>query len=60
MTTNPNSLAFDAENEKLICEECVEWTDFTDLYIDENGDRWDTCRWCGSHEARPLEIARVV
>lgn len=52
MTTNPRSLAFDAENRRLICETCIEWTPFGGLYVDANGDRWDVCRSCGEKEDR--------
>jgi peptidyl-tRNA hydrolase, PTH2 family len=59
MTTNPRSLAFDAENQRLICEECVTWTSFDDLYVDEAGHRWDICEWCGTGEPRPAVVLRV-
>ena len=50
MTTNPGSLAFDAKSEQLICEICVEWISFDDLYTDEKGDKWDICSSCGLKE----------
>lgn len=28
---------------------------FPDLYVDENGDRWDVCRSCAEDELRALE-----
>lgn len=51
MTTNPRSFAFDAANKRLICELCVEWVSFDNLWVDENGDKWDICMKCGQNEA---------
>lgn len=50
MTTNPDSLAFDAEGKRLVCEVCTEWTDFADLYRDTEGTVWDICKSCGEKE----------
>lgn len=50
MTTNPKSIAFDAERRMLLCEIGVEWTSFDELYVDEAGDKWDMCRQCGKAE----------
>ena len=50
MTTNSNSLAFDAEKQMLICELCVRWASFDELYVDNDGVRWDVCKECGEHE----------
>lgn len=47
MTTNPRSPAIDTDNRRLICEICIEWVGFDDLYRDDNGDAWDVCRECG-------------
>lgn len=50
MTTNPRSLAYDGAGRRLICEVCVEWTAFEDLYVDAQGQRWDVCRPCAEAE----------
>ena len=47
MTTNPRSIAFDAENGRLICELCFEWVAFDELHTDTSGDKWDICAECG-------------
>ena len=47
MTTNPKSFAYDAQSHRLICEICIEWIDFGDLYVDAYGVKWDICSACG-------------
>lgn len=53
MTSNPNSLARDDKNRRLVCEVCFEWTDFDDLFYDDWGEMWDTCKWCWLDKPRP-------
>jgi hypothetical protein len=50
MSTNPRSLTFDETGLHLMCELCFEWTDFVDLYVDAEGNRWDVCYVCGEME----------
>lgn len=50
MTTNPKSLAFDAVAKMLICELCVSWVRFDELYKDKSGVVWDVCVPCGERE----------
>jgi hypothetical protein len=37
-------------NDMLLCAICVEWLHVDDLYVDPNGDKWDTCKPCGIQE----------
>lgn len=36
-----------AEVEDWICVVCVTTVPVADLYVDENGDKWDVCTRCG-------------
>lgn len=44
------SLRWDIENERVICELCVEWTSFMDLYVDPEGQKWDYCKDCAEKD----------
>lgn len=35
----------------VICSICIEATPIEDLYIDQDGDKWDMCKPCQKREA---------
>lgn len=35
----------------LVCSpDCPGFALIADLYVDENGDKWDVCKWCHEWE----------
>lgn len=45
------SLRFDVPGHRLICAMCIEWFDFSELYVDEDGITWDFCKPCAHEHA---------
>lgn len=46
-----SSLVYDEANHRMICCACAEWVDLDDLYVDEDGQKWDLCKPCEEREA---------
>lgn len=45
------SLRYDVPGHRLICCLCMEWVEFSDLYVDPAGGTWDYCVPCAEDEA---------